>query len=946
MKNIIQLSLICFLTSLSFALFSQSNNAFKYQAVARDSDGDIIQNGEVALRISILENGIAEVYAETHNSVPTNKSGVFSLNVGFGDFDGGSANELDEIDWGLSDHSIRIELDTDVTDGIDYQPMGTAPLLRVPYAMHATSVEFNDDADADPSNEIQNLTFDPNANELRISDGNVVNLSSLVGGGGTDNQNISLDGTTLMIEDGNSVNLGVIQDGFTDADADPANEIQFISYNEFTNELEISEGNKITLPMGGGSDADADPTNEIQDLFLDPETNSIHITGSPNGVYLGPPDADFDPSNEIQELNYDGTVLSLSNGGGAVTIPLGGGDDADADPTNEIQNLTFDNETNELTLTNGGGSVTIPTGGTDADADPTNEIQNLTFDPETNTLYLSDNDEGIFLGAFDADTDPSNELQYLEYDEMTNRLYISGDKAGISLGSIDNDKDQTNELQSITYDPTTYMVTLSDGGQIDLSNLKDVDGGMTGTDDQTISISGTTLSIEDGNMVDLAVIQDGTIDDDADATNEIQTLSQTGETIELSNGGGTVIVDTDATNEIQTLSQTTETIELSNGGGFVFVDTDATNEIQTLSTTNHMLSLSDGGGSVLVDTNPENELQGFFLTEDNILEVSAPESDVIQQIDFSHLSSSGGSTFWSTADEGGIFYPNDVFVGDEYNNAMHLTPDALHFHSSNGDSDAIITKDNITMYNGLLDGVFSPNNLQFNSTFFGNPLTANYSNSQLTFNMNGTNSMEITPVNILMTDVVGTPGTTVNISSQAYGLIELRPKGDIATIQLISNYNGSDKGRIITDELEIRGGSDLAEYFDVSKVGNNKPLAGMVVSIDPNNEGKLMIADQSYDSKVAGIISGANGVNVGMHMGQKGTIADGQYPIALTGRVYVYADASKGPINIGDILTSSSTPGYAMKATDKEKRSGASIGKAMTSLESGKGYVLVLVNLQ
>ena len=143
--------------------------------------------------------------------------------------------------------------------------------------------------------------------------------------------------------------------------------------------------------------------------------------------------------------------------------------------------------------------------------------------------------------------------------------------------------------------------------------------------------------------------------------------------------------------------------------------------------------------------------------------------------------------------------------------------------------------------------------------------------------------------------------------------------------------------------LEITGGSDIAEPFDI----NGKDIKeGMVLSIDPENPGKLKISEKAYDRCVAGIVSGAGGINAGMIMGQSGSIADGNVPVALTGRVYCYADASNNPIQAGDLLTSSDVPGYAMKVSDHEKAQGAIIGKAMTSLENGQGLVLVLVSLQ
>jgi hypothetical protein len=154
-------------------------------------------------------------------------------------------------------------------------------------------------------------------------------------------------------------------------------------------------------------------------------------------------------------------------------------------------------------------------------------------------------------------------------------------------------------------------------------------------------------------------------------------------------------------------------------------------------------------------------------------------------------------------------------------------------------------------------------------------------------------------------------------------------------------------GRVRTKTLEITGGADLSEPFDVTKRSDRlKPLPGMVVTIDPDHEGALVISDRAYNRRVAGIISGAGDVSPGMLMGQTGTVADGAYPVALTGRVYCLAETSGGTIEPGDLLTTSDVPGYAMKVTDYDRAQGAILGKAMTRLDEGKGQVLVLVSLQ
>jgi len=154
-----------------------------------------------------------------------------------------------------------------------------------------------------------------------------------------------------------------------------------------------------------------------------------------------------------------------------------------------------------------------------------------------------------------------------------------------------------------------------------------------------------------------------------------------------------------------------------------------------------------------------------------------------------------------------------------------------------------------------------------------------------------------------------------------------------------------ENGQVTVPVLHITGGSDLSERFPVAD-GAAAPEPGMVVCIDPGAPGRLAVSRRAYDTCVAGVISGAGGVAPGMLMGQAGTLADGDNPVALTGRVYCRADAGGGPIAPGDLLTTSATPGHAMAARDRDRAQGAILGKAMTSLESGTGLVLVLVTLQ
>ncbi len=151
---------------------------------------------------------------------------------------------------------------------------------------------------------------------------------------------------------------------------------------------------------------------------------------------------------------------------------------------------------------------------------------------------------------------------------------------------------------------------------------------------------------------------------------------------------------------------------------------------------------------------------------------------------------------------------------------------------------------------------------------------------------------------------------------------------------------------VVTDAsvraLTIRGGADLAEPFAMSHEGVEP---GTVVVIDAAHPGKLKASTCAYDKKVAGIVSGANGIRPGISMIQEDKLEAGEN-VALSGRVYVKADTSAGSIEPGDLLTTSATAGRAMKAADHSQAQGAIIGKAMTPLADGDGMVLVLVSLQ
>ncbi|HZJ17164.1 MAG TPA: hypothetical protein VFD27_19075 [Chthoniobacteraceae bacterium] len=182
-------------------------------------------------------------------------------------------------------------------------------------------------------------------------------------------------------------------------------------------------------------------------------------------------------------------------------------------------------------------------------------------------------------------------------------------------------------------------------------------------------------------------------------------------------------------------------------------------------------------------------------------------------------------------------------------------------------------------------------------------------------------------------------GTSRNFNADQFFVARL---GAPPLFAIQPNGDAFVAGTMSCKVLTIRGGADLAEPFQMKEDELDK---GSVVVIDEEHPGRLKRSMSAYDTRVAGIISGANGINPGIALHQEGVVEGGQN-VSLSGRVYVQADATAAPIKPGDLLTTSDTPGHAMKVTEHARAQGAVIGKAMSSLNEGTGMVLVLVTLQ
>jgi len=145
---------------------------------------------------------------------------------------------------------------------------------------------------------------------------------------------------------------------------------------------------------------------------------------------------------------------------------------------------------------------------------------------------------------------------------------------------------------------------------------------------------------------------------------------------------------------------------------------------------------------------------------------------------------------------------------------------------------------------------------------------------------------------------------------------------------------------VVTGDLSMNH-ADCAEDFDIAAGSPAEP--GTVMVLDGENT--LRESSSSYDKRVAGVISGAGNYKPGIILDKQASNA-GRRPVALLGKVFCKADARFGAIGIGDLLTTSTTPGHAMRATDPLQAFGAVIGKALRPLSEGRGLIPILIALQ
>ena len=261
-KRYYALLLFLFLGSASFG--QNVPLGIFYQAVARDNYGKELVNKDIDVKFSIISgNPLGTlVYQELHAHVTTSKFGVFSLIIGHGTPTGGLYGELSQIQWSQAYHYLKVEVKFD-NDFID---MGTMQFLAVPYALYAQK------------------SLEPGPAGPKGDPG----LKGDSGDPASDNQTLSFNGDNLSISGGNTVNLSTLN---------VPHQLTLLG-----DTLSILGGNKVGL------------TNQIQDLQLD-VNNKLKITKNASATQI-----DLTKFTQSLSFNQDNYQLSLSNGGGTASL--------------------------------------------------------------------------------------------------------------------------------------------------------------------------------------------------------------------------------------------------------------------------------------------------------------------------------------------------------------------------------------------------------------------------------------------------------------------------------------------------------------------------------------------------------------------------------------------------------------------------------------------------
>ncbi len=383
-----------------FLLTAQVPDGFTYQAVVRDADGQILINHALSVRMRILQGSTTgDVKYEEVFEVTTNAQGLFTVTIGQGEEMTGS---FGDIDWSAGPYYLEVGLD--LSGGSDYQVVGTTPFNSVPYALYAKEVADKDDADADPANEIQDLSLQGNILTItRNASATQIDLTPYLDN--TDAQQLSLEGHKLSISNGNTVQL---PDSVNDADHDPTNEIQ---------DLHL-ENNILTITRNGSAtQIDLSPYLDNAGWTRDADTltwpKSVAIGGKSMGSKLAVQGDDLTTDKPLFEVKRkDGqTVFAVYNDSVRIYV--------NADPNSKGYR--------------GGFAI----GGFGVTKGRTQDLLRIT--PDSVRFYLQQPAGKGFRGGFAIggyDVSKGMTMNYMMVTGDSTRIYTTGGESGFGVRSL------------------------------------------------------------------------------------------------------------------------------------------------------------------------------------------------------------------------------------------------------------------------------------------------------------------------------------------------------------------------------------------------------------------------------------------------------------------------------------------------------------------------------
>lgn len=235
--------LIC---SVLFTLnaLAQAPEGINYQAVVRDLAGATITNAPVGLKLALIQTSATGtvVYEESFSTF-SNDFGLVNVVFGQGTvITGAFAN----VDWSAGPYFIEVA--ADVTGGTSYLVLGNQQLMSVPYALYAKSAENS--FSGDYNDLINQPTVPTLTSELTNDSGFITNPNDADSDPTNEIQNITLSGSNLSISGGSTVDLSLVSPQLTEAQVDA-----YVANNGYlTSEVDGSNTNELqTLSVSGDS---------------------------------------------------------------------------------------------------------------------------------------------------------------------------------------------------------------------------------------------------------------------------------------------------------------------------------------------------------------------------------------------------------------------------------------------------------------------------------------------------------------------------------------------------------------------------------------------------------------------------------------------------------------------------------------------------------------------